>query len=78
MGWRNDMNKNIHKDGRDVNIMHHGGVAMGSTAMLILLPEYNITVAVTINRNATSEETKNLFFSLPNKLASLFISSNKK
>ncbi|PKG43826.1 serine hydrolase domain-containing protein [Psychroflexus sp. MES1-P1E] len=77
MGWRNDMRTNIHKDGRDVNIIHHGGVAMGSTAMLILLPEYNLTVAVTMNRNASTQETKNLFFSLPHKLASLFVNSNK-
>lgn len=77
MGWRNDMYQDIHKDGRDVNIIHHGGVAMGSTAMLILLPEYNLTVAVTMNRNASTEETKNLFFSLPHKLASLFINSIK-
>ncbi|WP_117884138.1 serine hydrolase domain-containing protein [Aureibaculum luteum] len=76
MGWRNDMKKNIHKDGHDVNIIHHGGVAMGSTAMLILVPEYNLTVAVTMNRNASSKETKNLFFSLPHKLASLFFNSN--
>ncbi|MGK0446880.1 MAG: CubicO group peptidase (beta-lactamase class C family) [Polaribacter sp.] len=76
MGWRNDMYKNIHKDGHDVNIIHHGGVAMGSTAMLILVPEYNLTVAVTMNRNASTQETKNLFFSLPHKLASLFINSN--
>jgi len=77
MGWRNDMYKNIHEDGHDVNIIHHGGVAMGSTAMLILLPEYNLTVAVTMNRNASTQETKNLFFSIPHKLASLFINSNK-
>jgi CubicO group peptidase (beta-lactamase class C family) len=77
MGWRNDTYNTIRKDGRDVNIIHHGGVAMGSTAMLILLPEYNITVAVTMNRSASTQETKNLFFSLPHKLASLFINSNK-
>lgn len=78
MGWRNDMYKNIHKDGHNVNIIHHGGVVMSSTAMLILLPEYNLTVAVTMNRNASTKETKNLFFSLPHKLASLFINSGKK
>ncbi|WP_432412473.1 serine hydrolase domain-containing protein [Rasiella sp. SM2506] len=77
MGWRNDTYKTIRKDGRDVNVIHHGGVAMGSTAMLILLPEYNITVAVTMNRNASTPETKNLFFSLPHKLAGLFINSNE-
>jgi serine beta-lactamase-like protein LACTB len=77
MGWRNDRYENIHKDGHKVNIIHHGGVAMGSTAMLILLPEYNLTVAVTMNRNASTEETKNLFFSLPHKLASLFVNSSK-
>jgi len=78
MGWRNDMYENIHKDGHKVNIIHHGGTAMGSTAMLILLPEYNLTVAVTMNRNASSKETKNIFFSLPHKLARLFIPISKK
>jgi serine beta-lactamase-like protein LACTB len=77
MGWRNDTYKTIRKDGSDVNVIHHGGVAMGSTAMLILLPEYNLTVAVTMNRNASTQETKNLFFSIPGKLASLFVNSNK-
>ncbi len=77
MGWRNDTYKTIRKDGSDVNVIHHGGVAMGSTAMLILLPEYNLTVAVTMNRNASTQETKDLFFSIPHKLASLFVNSNK-
>ena len=77
MGWRNDMSEDIHKDGQKVNIIHHGGVAMGATAMLILLPEYNLTVAVTMNRNASTQETKNVFFSLPHKLARLFLKSNK-
>ena len=78
MGWRNDMYENIHKDSHKVNIIHHGGTAMGSTAMLILLPEYNLTVAVTMNRNASVKETKNIFFSLPHKLASLFIQASKQ
>ncbi|MGK0378749.1 MAG: CubicO group peptidase (beta-lactamase class C family) [Patiriisocius sp.] len=77
LGWRNDIYENIHKDGHKVNIIHHGGVAMGSTAMLILLPEYNLTVAVTMNRNASTKETKDVFFSLPHKLASLFINGSK-
>ncbi|HDZ05688.1 hypothetical protein LCGC14_0066050 [marine sediment metagenome] len=77
MGWRSSMYKNIHLDGHDVLILHHGGVAMGSTAMLLLIPEYNLTVAVTMNRNATSQETKNIFFELPHKIARLFINYDK-
>lgn len=77
LGWRNDLYENIHKDGHKVTIIHHGGVAMGSTAMLILLPEYNLTVAVTMNRNASTKETKDMFFSLPHKLARLFVNASE-
>lgn len=34
-----------------VTIVHHGGTATGSTALWIIVPEYNLTAAIMINRS---------------------------
>lgn len=73
LGWRNDVRNDILKDKRSVNSIHHGGTAMGSTAMLILLPEYNTTVAVAMNRNGKSSD----LFDVAYKIAELFINAKK-
>ncbi|MEB2786600.1 serine hydrolase domain-containing protein [Algoriphagus persicinus] len=73
LGWRNDVIENIFEDKRSVNTIHHGGTAMGSTAMLILLPEYNTTVAVTMNKNGKSADLLDVAY----KIAELFITSKK-
>jgi serine beta-lactamase-like protein LACTB len=73
LGWRNDTSTNIFKDKQEVRIIHHGGTAMGSTAMLILLPKYNVTVAVTMNRNGKSTD----LFDIAYKIAELFIAERK-
>lgn len=36
---------------RKVSIVHHGGTATGSTALWIIIPEYNLTAAIMINRS---------------------------
>lgn len=69
LGWRNDISTDVFKDNREVRVIHHGGTAMGSTSMLILLPEYNATVAVAMNRSGKSAE----LFELAHKIAELFI-----
>lgn len=73
LGWRNEINETIFKDKRKTNIIYHGGSAVGSTAMLILFPEYNATVAVTINRSGNSSE----LFDIAYKIADLFINVRK-
>lgn len=73
LGWRNDISTNVFKDNREVRIIHHGGTAMGSTAMLILLPEYNVTVAVAMNKNGKSTD----LFDVAYKIAELFIEKQK-
>ena len=69
LGWRNEISKEVIKDNREVRIIHHGGTAMGSIAMLILFPEHNISVAVAMNRTGTSTE----LFDIAYKIAELFI-----
>ena len=73
LGWRNDISTNVFKDNREVRIIHHGGTAMGSNAMLILLPEYNVTVAVAMNKNGKSTD----LFDVAYKIGELFIEKQK-
>ena len=69
LGWRNDIRKDVIKDNRKIRIIHHGGTASGSLAMLILLPEYNTSIAVAMNRSGSSSELFDITF----KIAELFI-----
>lgn len=69
LGWRNDIRKDVFKDNRKTRIIHHGGTALGSIAMLILLPEYNTSIAVAMNRSGSSSELFDITF----KVAELFI-----
>ncbi|WP_136481260.1 serine hydrolase domain-containing protein [Cognatitamlana onchidii] len=73
LGWRNDISTNVFIDNREVRIVHHGGTSMGSTAMLILLPEYNVSLAVAMNRNGKSTE----LFDITYKIADLFLKDEK-
>jgi len=53
LGWRIVESIKPFKDKRKVKVIHHGGVAMGSTAMFILLPEYNISMSAIMNKSAS-------------------------
>ncbi len=69
LGWRNDVKEEVLSDHRKTRVIHHGGVAIGSTAMLILLPKYNTTIAVAMNRSGQSTELIDVAY----KIAELFI-----
>jgi CubicO group peptidase (beta-lactamase class C family) len=69
IGWRNNISKNVFKEKRKTRVIHHGGTALGSTALLILLPEYNTSVAITMNRNGKTPD----LFKLAYELAELYI-----
>ncbi|PHR74065.1 MAG: hypothetical protein COA67_01485 [Lutibacter sp.] len=74
IGWRNDISTKVFSDKRKTNIIHHGGVAVGSTSLLILVPEYNITVAILINNNSKSFN----LFDTAYKFIELFTTENKQ
>lgn len=50
LGWRIG-NFDLARTKKSVTIMHHGGTATGSTALWIIIPEFNITAAIMINRS---------------------------
>lgn len=70
LGWRNDLSRKVFSDGREVRVIHHGGTAVGSTAILVLIPEYNVSVAVAINKSGSTAELFDVAF----KLVELFMS----
>lgn len=55
IGWRVDSSKRVLKD-REVRIVHHGGSILGSITFLILFPEYNMSIAMMVNRSGSSSE----------------------
>lgn len=48
LGWRVD---EFELSDKKVTVIHHGGTATGSTALWIIIPEYNLTAAIMINRS---------------------------
>jgi len=69
LGWRNDTSDKVFTDKRPVTLIHHGGVAMGSTAILILVPEYHTTIALTMNKTGSVRDLSRIAY----KLINLFI-----
>lgn len=53
LGWRNDTFE-IFNGKQSVQVVHHGGTALGATALLILLPEYELSLAIVMNKSSES------------------------
>lgn len=49
-GWRSHMSGGVFNEDRKIMISHHGGVAMGGVAFLIMYPENDMSIAITVNR----------------------------
>lgn len=73
LGWRNHIKDNVFSNNRKTNIIHHGGIAMGSTALLVLFPKYNATVAISMNKSSRSFN----LFSVAFKLLETYLKEKK-
>ncbi|GAA0715869.1 serine hydrolase domain-containing protein [Aquimarina litoralis] len=71
IGWRNDT-KDIFENGTQINIWHHGGIANGSISLLMLFPEYNLSISMLANKNGTSAD----LFENVYAIAKIFIHQN--
>ncbi len=49
LGWRHYETSQIIDPDNKVDIIHHGGVASGANAFLMLVPDHNISVAIVTN-----------------------------
>lgn len=69
IGWRNTIITSVFKDKREVQMLHHAGVANGATSVYLLFPEYNVTISFLINKNHDVSE----LFEYSYELAQLFM-----
>jgi serine beta-lactamase-like protein LACTB len=72
IGWKVDTVK-LFNGTKSVRQIHHGGSASGATAMFVLFPDYNMSVAMLANRDFASAD----FFKYVNKIAEEFISEQE-
>ncbi|AXT61481.1 class A beta-lactamase-related serine hydrolase [Aquimarina sp. AD10] len=59
IGWRNDTIQSIFNDKRDVQILHHAGVAYGATSVFILFPEYDLSISLLMNKSGSASDLFN-------------------
>lgn len=70
LGFRVDIIKDPAYPGKSWRTVHHGGVAVGSQAMLVLMPDSNVVVALTAN--ATTQPPARGMFDAATDIAVLF------
>ena len=63
MGWRIGT-ATEHFAPRQVKVIHHGGTIGGGIALIIMFPEYKLTVAMMTNRSGSSRELFEPIFEL--------------
>ncbi len=68
IGWRNDSVK-LFNGSLPVQQIHHGGSASGATSLLILFPEYKMSISILANRDFASAD----LFKYAHKVAEQFI-----
>ena len=49
LGWRHHKTKLILETEQEVDVIHHGGVSVGSNSFMLLVPDHNISVAIMTN-----------------------------
>ena len=72
IGWRNNTTKKILDKDQEIQILHHAGIAAGSTSIFILFPEYDLSISILMNRSGTASK----LFEYSYELTKLFITKN--
>lgn len=76
LGFRVDMISDPAYPGKTWRAVHHGGVAVGSQAMLVLLPDQRVVVAITVN--ASTQPPARGMFDAATDIALLFAEARGK
>lgn len=71
LGWRHYKTSRIIDENNQVDIIHHGGRAFGADCFLMLVPDYNISVA--ISTNGQSNKSRGEIQKLAYRLAAMVI-----
>lgn len=51
LGWRHSSSGRYFEGQEEVEVIHHGGMAVGGQALLVVYPEYKMVMALTINKS---------------------------
>lgn len=73
LGWRHDYSQRYFNGAQEVEMIHHGGMAMGSQALLVVYPEYNLVIALTMNKGESEGNFK--LFNYITPIANAFLKS---
>mgnify|MGYP001081245168 CR=1 FL=1 len=76
LGWRHYETSHIIDKDNKVDIIHHGGVAEGSVSFLMMVPEHNISVAIT--SNGKGAKTRGKIQMLAYQLAGIVVKGRKE
>lgn len=71
LGWRHYETRHILDEDNQVDVIHHGGRSFGADSFLLLVPEHNISVAITTN--GRSEKSRGEIQMLAYELAGMVI-----
>ncbi|WP_462250052.1 serine hydrolase domain-containing protein [Ekhidna sp.] len=71
MGWRHDYSNNYLDGEIEVEVIHHGGMAVGGTTLLLVFPEYQLVIALSTNKGDQQGNFKLFDYVVP--IAELFI-----
>ena len=50
LGWRHDFSERYFNGNIKVEVIHHGGMAVGGLALLVVYPQYDLVFAITMNK----------------------------
>ncbi|MEQ6165649.1 serine hydrolase domain-containing protein [Ekhidna sp. MALMAid0563] len=51
LGWRHGISERYFDGEVPVEVIHHGGMAVGGLALLLVYPEYDLVIAITMNKS---------------------------
>ncbi len=75
MGWRHDYSIK-YGDEEEVEVIHHGGMAVGGTALLLVFPEHKLVIALSTNKGGQQGNFKLFDYVAP--IAELFITKLRR
>ncbi len=59
-GWRSTITNEIN--GKKLHMIHHAGTANGSTSVLVLFPEYELSISVLTNKAGNTAQLFNIAY----------------
>ncbi|SNT31197.1 serine beta-lactamase-like protein LACTB [Ekhidna lutea] len=71
LGWRHNYSERYFNGERKVAVIHHGGMAVGGLALLAVYPEFDLVIAITINK--TGQEGRFELFDYITPIVNAFI-----